>query len=251
MNIQNLEPTQIGKKLSLRWVNMTEEFHNIFLEVAQDSEFIKQARIFLLPRCNSVELDVGGGFWYVRAGVPKGDSAFGRIDWTGIIGPLMVISPKQPPPLTQSLLTVTKTAPITNGHRIYVKGYDTSCHAFVEVTESTFHSSKRKSIYTFDGAMNHFFDIPNLDPTKSYTVRLWGFLEWPTESIEMVGQWISLNNIKAIPVTRSATKRVTNTDIAQLFSYTGQAQDEKLTTMRFASQKEYVQWLSQKNKHTR
>lgn len=251
MSIQNIEPTQIGPKLFLRWVNMTEMFHNIFLEVAQDSEFIKQARIFLLPRCNSVELDVGCGFWYVRAGVPKGDSAFGNVEWTGIIGPLLVISPKQQPPLTLPLLTITKTASITNGHRIYVKGYDTSCHAFVEITESTFHSSKRKSIYTFDGAMNHFFDIPNLDPTKSYLIRLWGFLTWPTDSIEMVGQWISLNNIKAISMTRAATKRVTNTDITLFSSYTGQTQDEKLTTMRFASQKEYVQWLSQKTKHTR
>ncbi len=58
MSIQNLEPAQIGQKLFLRWVNMTDLFHTICLEVAQDSEFTKQARIFMLPRCVSAELDV-------------------------------------------------------------------------------------------------------------------------------------------------------------------------------------------------
>ncbi len=84
MSLQNLEPAQIGSKLFLKWLCLTEDFHNIFLEVAQDSEFTKQTRIFLLPRCNYVELDVGGGFWYVRAGAPRGDRAFGHIEWTGI-----------------------------------------------------------------------------------------------------------------------------------------------------------------------
>jgi hypothetical protein len=248
MSIQNIEPTQIGQKLFLRWINMLEDFHNIFIEVAQDSDFIKQARVFMLPRCNSVELDVGGGFWYIRAGVPKGDSAFGHVEWTGILGPVIVVSPKQLPSLTSPLLTITKTAPITNGHRIYVKGYDTKCHAIIELTESTF---QRKTIYTYDGAMNHFFDVTNLDPTKSYKVRIWGFEEWPTDSIDMIGQWIVLQNIKAIPTPKAATKRVTHTDVALFTSYTGLAQDEKLNTMRFSSQKEYVQWLSQKTKHTR
>jgi hypothetical protein len=67
----------------------------------------------------------------------------------------------------------------------------------------------------------------------------------------MVGEWIILQNIKAIPMSKAATKRVTNTDVTQFSSYTGQAKDEKTTTMRFSSQKEYAQWLSQKTKHTR
>ena len=243
MSIQNLEPTQIGQKLCLRWVNMTELFHNVFVEVAQDSDFTKQARIFILPRCNFVELDVGGGFWYVRAGAPHGDHAFGFVEWTGIVGPIVVISPKQPPPLTQPILSIVKTSPITNGHRLYVKGYDTKCHMLYELD--------RKLFYTYDGAMNHFFDIENLDPKKSYTVRIWGFENWPTDTVMMVGHWIVLQELKAIPINKSATKRVTNTDVTSYSSYAGQAKDEKTSTIRFSSQKEYAQWLSQKTKHTR
>jgi hypothetical protein len=243
MSIQNLEPTQIGQKLSLRWVNMTETFHNIFLDVSQDSDFTKTRRLFVLPRCNFVELDVGGGFWYVRAGTPQGDRAFGSIEWSGIVGPLVVISKKQPPPLAPPVLSVVKTSLITNGHRIHVKGYDTSCHMLYEFEQKLF--------YTFDGATNHFFDIENLDPKKSYTVRIWGFESWPTDTVMLVGEWIVLKDVKTIPVSKAATKRITNTDVTSYSSYAGQAKDEKTTTMRFSSQKEYAQWLSQKTKHTR
>jgi len=245
MSIQNLEPTQIGSKLFLRWVCMTEDFHNVLLEVAQDSSFTKQTRLFVLPRCNYTELDIGGGFWYVRAGAPRGDQAFGHIEWSGIIGPIVVVSPKQPPPLTSSQLSIVKTSPITNGHRIFVKGYDTRFHMLYELVE------QRKLFYTFDGATNHFFDIENLDPNTAYTVRIWGFENWPTDTVMMIGQWTILQNIKAIPLTKAATKRVTNTDITQFSSYAGQAKDEKVQTMRFTSQKEYAQWLSQKTKHVR
>jgi hypothetical protein len=247
MSIQNLEPTQIGSKLSLRWINMTETFHHILVEVAHDSDFQKQARIFIVPRCNFVELDVGGGFWYVRAGVPHGDHAFGTIEWTGIVGPIVVISPKQPPPLTPSILSVLKTSPLTQGHRFYVKGYHTKCHVLME----SFHDGKRHSFYTYDGAMNHFFDMTGLDPTQTYKVRMWGFLDWPTDTMMMVGEWITLQNIQAIVVSKAATKRVTNTDIIQFSSFAGKAMDEKRTTMRFTTQKEYAQWLAQKTKHIR
>jgi hypothetical protein len=238
MSIQNLEPTQIGKTLSLRWVNMTEDFHHILVEVAHDSDFTKDARIFLVPRCNYVELDIGGGFWYVRAGAPRGDSAFGTIEWTGIVGPIAVISPKSPPPLTPSILTITKTTPLTQGHRIFVKGYDTKCHLLLE----TFYDNKRHTLYTYDGIMNHFFDVTGLDPIHTYKIRLWGFVDWPTDSVMMVGQWLEIENVKAIPITKAATKRVTQTEVTQYSSYTGLAHDEKTKPMRFTSQKEYAQW---------
>lgn len=251
MSIQNLEPAQIGQKLSLRWVNMTDFFHSVFLEVAENSEFTKQARMFLLPRCVSAELDVGGGFWYVRAGVPKGDTNFGSIEWTAVIGPVLVVSPKQPPPFTKSFLTITNLQQMTNGIRVHVKGYDGTCHLLAELSEKGFQSSLRKTIYTYDGVNNHYFDIPLTESIKSYNVRMWGFLTWPTETIEMVGEWIQLPNVRAIPPNRAATKRVTNTDVTQFSSYTGMAHDEKTTVLRFTSQQDYARWLTQKNKHIR
>jgi hypothetical protein len=163
----------VAGKLKCEWENIPES-RGALISVAHNSEFTTMTRHFLIPpTATSVYLDLGGTVpWYARIGNLVGKETGGRIAWSGVYGPLTIVSRKATIAEIPSKLRVMHTQAISEGIRIHT-GHTLSNYGIFQYTESpTFEATKSKWIYTKDVGKGYLDCGGWLFPNK-YHVRLY------------------------------------------------------------------------------
>ena len=135
--------------MALEWTVLCDT-KAIAINIANDSEFTEENRVFILPPVTACSLDTGTGSWFIRIGVFIGDDKNGEIDWSGIVGPVIIISKKGIVPVPKSKLKVFDSQPIQKGLRINTREY-TPYYAIIEHSkDGAFLSSETVTQYTYD-----------------------------------------------------------------------------------------------------
>jgi hypothetical protein len=246
--MQNVQQIQLSSEqgyLVLKWLLMVECKH-VSVQIAQDSEFRKAVRTFVMPPVQGVNLDVGLGEWYVRIGVWLGSDKRGTVEWSGIYGPISVPSMKSSPPVRKSKVGILHTQSIEGGLRIHT-GYINPCYAVLEFSkQSSFPASATSTRYAYDFA-NGYFDCDGLQTEDIYSVRIATLLgdvaSLPTDSIVPLGDWTTVHQKRAKQVTKphdlkDQTMRAADAVLLR------EAKEKQ--TLRFKTSSDYTAYLAAK-----
>jgi hypothetical protein len=184
MRIQELGAYETpAGKLALSWKVADETVRAVCVSVALDSEFTVTARTFFLPVVEGMQLDTGPGLWYYRVGALVGTEVDGKVDWSGIYGPLPVRSVKPVVPTGgPARLKVAHVSQIQGGVRLHT-GLAEKYWVLVEVCPSggNFKSSVTEWLYKVDLWRGHL-DVDSMKDGLTYSVRVSG----------VAGDWSSL-----------------------------------------------------------
>jgi hypothetical protein len=210
MSIQNLvgNCTADGR-LGLAWETYGTPIA-ISVQVALDTEFTHVPRTFILPKdIKSCALDVGRGKWYYRLGAWVGTDVEGVIDWSGIYGPVSIMSQKEYPPLQSFPTTLTSVTPALNAIVFHTGLYETYYMIVQYTSKEDFRASGLKSIYRKDWGSGTVH-VPGLDPNLTYSFQLQMLCEekgvLPKTAIRLLTEPCSVKNKRAgMPVRAGST----------------------------------------------
>ena len=252
MAVQLLGAKPFEGKLKVDWEPLT-PYRAISVQVATDSEFTEQLHTFVFPpEAQSATLDVGGvGNWYARCGGWVGGEREGVIRWSGIHGPVPVLSRVAlvavlPP---GAKLEILHTQSLVGGLRIHT-GLTLPYYAVLEASkEERFLASETKSQYAYDLGLGHV-ECTGLPSEHKHSVRITLFTEdlgnLPKTSIKQLGgPWKTLWRMQSMrpPVAKN------NTDKAVYAAQAAVLQDRKERPhMRFNSYAEYMEYLAAKER---
>lgn len=181
MKIQQVTGISINEKLSLNWMIMCDS-RAIAINIATDSEFTENNRLFILPPVTACSLDTGTGSWFIRIGAFIGDDKNGTIEWSGIVGPVVIVSKKSVVPITKSKLKVFNSQPVQKGVRINTHER-MPYYAIIEYSkEGAFLSSETNTQYTYDWGRG-YIECVNLSYEYTYHIRVSGFSETPEKLV--------------------------------------------------------------------
>jgi hypothetical protein len=252
MSVQPLRHSVEEGRLTIAW-EIFAPVRAISVSVATDSEFTSNARHFVFPaEATSCGLEVGMGIWYYRCGGWLGDERNGEIQWSGIHGPVPVISKLPLVPLLPSgaKLSLLHTQSLVEGVRFHT-GVMHQYYAVVEYSrEEQFLASSTKSRYTFDIGLGQV-ECTGLSYQYTYAIRIATFTECldtlPKESVKQIGEW------KTVKGKRSMQPSVakSNTDKATYAGTEAILRDRKeRPNMRFNSYAEYMEYLAARERTT-
>ena len=245
MSIQSISALRESEKLTLSWKPVV-DVQCISIEVAKDSEFTESARHFLLPSTVSqAAIDIGQGFWYFRIG---GWLERNSIDWSGIYGPITILSPKSPPPIEKSTLRVNYTQSLTDGVRFHTNKIENGYYILEYTTEPQFKATSKKTIYGYDGMSKGFVDCMSLSPQFTYNTRITHIgASLPMDSVRCIPEWISVKAQKSLPsAKRSQTQEsagIKNAELAIL-------KEASERPAKFTSHADYTKFLAAKEKNS-
>lgn len=141
----------------------TKDVQAILLQIAQDSTFTSEVRLFLLPASiTRIDLDVGGKeAWFFRMGAAIGSVDAGQVVWSAIYGPIPVTTEK--PMLAESVsdLSGILLHSIPSGVRLVYPADQSAVYMFAELaTDARFpYASTRWSYARLPAAASH----PSMD----------------------------------------------------------------------------------------
>lgn len=181
MKIQQVTGRLIDEKLSLNWMIACDS-KAIAINIATDSEFTEANRLFILPPVTACSLDTGTGSWFIRIGAFIGDNKNGTIEWSGVVGPVVVISKKSVVPVSNSNLKVFDSQPVQKGIRINTRER-MPYYAIIEYSkEGAFLSSGTSTQYTYDWGRG-YIECTGLSYEYTYHIRVSGFSESPEKLV--------------------------------------------------------------------
>jgi len=174
MIIQNLSGGSVGDKLALSW-ELIGEAKALSVQVATSADFLTRERTFVVPAVTGLELDTGMGAWFFRVGAWLTD---GRVVWSGIYGPVVVMTTKKVVGVPRAVIKVLRTEAIKGGVRIYTGG-PSQYYAVIESVRDTnkhpeFTASSTKTQYEFNWGRG-YVDCLGLSPNYTYNIRLTTF----------------------------------------------------------------------------
>lgn len=108
----------IEGKLHLCWITPAFDTRAIFVAIAEDTEFTINRRIFILPVVGEAKLTVGSGKWFVCVGAAHGKPESGIVEWSGIYGPIPILT-SDAPTLPTNSLPFLHTSPVSGGYRFH------------------------------------------------------------------------------------------------------------------------------------
>ena len=192
--IQNIITQCIGGKLALQWETLG-DCVAISVQTASDSEFTKNERCYVIPKINAIDLDCGGGLWYVRISAWVGNTTDGVIEWSGVYGPVAVVNTKSLPPLKPSPAFIIHTQAIQKGMRFHTENLKPMYFVIESSLERTFTSNTTKTQYVFDYGKRQV-DCLHLSFGKVYSVRFGAFTTESLSKMEVrqLGEWQTVHN---------------------------------------------------------
>jgi hypothetical protein len=239
MKVQGLMGMCQGGKLVLAW-RLFYECKTVLVSIAKDSEFTDTHRLFAIPYADTVVLDSGPGRWFVRVGV-WGD-VDRKVEWSGIFGPVLVISSNTVVPLPASTLPILYTEAITGAVRIHTGNVD-SYYAVIEYsTEPTFKASMTKMLWENDGGRG-YVDCTGLLYDYTYYIRISAF------SADLSTLPLGIVKTFAEPVVVAAKKPArpikytTNVDYVMAKADEVLLRDAKLKGFRISSYTDYLRLI--------
>jgi hypothetical protein len=124
-----------------------------------------------MPTCTGCILDTGSGYWFFRVGVWGEEK---KIEWSGIVGPFMVISKNVLVPLPPPTLKVIHTEALQGGVRMHT-GNLTGYYTLIEYsTEPEFKASETKMLWDHDWGRG-YVDCTGLLYEYTYFIRISSF----------------------------------------------------------------------------
>lgn len=158
-----------SERLMLTW-ELMEEPRAVLVQIAQDAEFLRQRRTFMLPAGGAVALDCGPGRWWFRVGAVVGGAADGTVDWSGIYGPVAVASTKPVVPIAPARLKIRGTEHILEGVRLRT-GLREPYYVFVDISmDREFRAGAVETRYMRDHGAG-FVDVEGLKEGETYHLR--------------------------------------------------------------------------------
>ena len=247
MSIQGLfgKPTADGR-FAISW-EVIANIRATSIQVALDSEFTNNVRTFVLPafvkNCN---LDVGNGNWFYRIGGWIGTWTEGIIDWSGIYGPIKIVSPKPVCAIVPFPTEITYVKPALNSIIFYTDRCD-PYYMIVNISEKeNFKASQVKTHYYSDLDMGHI-TISDLSPEKTYSFQFQMLAKQrdtlPTDSIQLLTEeYTVLNKRTGMYVKpKSATEHTTYAADKAMIN-----DSMKRTRLQFFSYAQYLQFQAAK-----
>lgn len=154
----------------LTW-ELMEESRAVLVQIAQDAEFLRQRRTFMLPVGGAVALDCGPGNWWYRVGAVVGGAADGVVDWSGIYGPIAVVSKKPVVPIAPARLQIKGTELTLEGIRLRT-GLREPYYVFVDASlDKEFRAGAVETKYVHDHGAG-FVDVEGLKEGEAYHLRV-------------------------------------------------------------------------------
>jgi hypothetical protein len=242
MSIQSIEASSTNK-LHLSWKLYAEGIKAISIQISTDAEFVSNRHFLIPPTASSVSLDTGAGVFFYRFGawLPSG-----KIEWTGIYGPVPIASEKNLPPDISTTLRVNYTQSITNGVRLHTNKIQKGVYYIEYTTDSSFKASSTHSTYSFDSYSNGYADCMNLHPSLVYSIQIYSIDSIPKDSILQLPNPILLHKQKSLPSTkRTNSQESAGIKAAELVLL----QEARERPVRFSSQAEYLTFLTAKAKN--
>lgn len=232
MSIYGFQAQSVEGKLALVW-EVQVDCVALSVQIATDSEFTQNERSFVLPVVKSVTLDCGKGAWFIRIGVWTGTKSIGTVVWSGIYGPVSIVTSREIVPSVSSELTIVHTQAIQHGLRLHT-GNEISRYFVIEKSQKTaFPASATVTMYAHDWGKGNI-DCPDLLFGMPYSVRFGAFKteNLAAPEIRQVGAWqVVHNKMAARPI-----KPMDSTHVG-----TGRAD---ATLLREASQTQFVRFAS-------
>ena len=170
MFIQNVVGEAKQGRLQLRWTIHCGDAKAISVQIAEDREFTKQRKHFVLPVTTSCALSTGAGMWFYRVGVWSGDLHHGVIGWSGIYGPITIATPLAPKPNSPFPLKMKSAQPIVNGIQYYTDVIQ-RFYGIIEISKTDLRASQTVYQYMLDDNKG-FVAASNLSDHLQYMIRI-------------------------------------------------------------------------------
>lgn len=193
MDPQLLTTQTVDGKLDLTWA-MAEGVQGVVILVATNSAYTENRRLFLLPPVIGCQLDVGKGDWYIRVGVCIGSVDHGRVYWSGIRGPVPVVTSKEVVPQGTATLKIHHTQGMANGVRFHTGRYDPCIVLVEQCADRTFPAGTTK--WNYQRELGHGWiecmglEYPNL---YSFRLNLLECKEFPKDTIITALEGVTLH----------------------------------------------------------
>lgn len=196
MSIVYFDAYNDGDRLFCKWVCDVES-PGFIVAVARNDVFSDTHRMFVLPAGTSTcALSIGPGAWYVRVGCFVGTTNFGRIEWSGIRGPIQ-LSPSLPViSLQPAQYTIISQGPHDSGYRVVL--YNAPAELYYIIRRV--HGITHEWFYSYT-PLYKYVDMPAPLQHVKYTFYLWTFSEFPTSSVTMLADGYTFKDVQAEPPT--------------------------------------------------
>lgn len=252
--ISNMFPTPEGK-LALQWGFPEQGYHGIVVALSVNPEFPEATRrMFVLPPVTECTLDCGKGDWFVRVGGCEGSKETGKVNWSGIYGPVRIESAKSAPVPDPCPIKLLHTQQLQNGFRIHADGSVRKGFLVERSAEkeggAKFPVGTTRWFYSFDKGMG-WIDCKGLQYPDLYSLRYSVFDIPPIENPAY--PWLHTFPVKQIfPVslgvslhkkTASKVKLNQNRDTMAVDNLLME-QRRANPNMKFASHTDYLRYLA-------
>jgi hypothetical protein len=205
MNIQNLHVVFSPEiQLQISWTTMC-KVQAIQVDVAHNSLFTQNAHSFLFPESTqSCKLDVGDGEWFLRVAAWIGDKVSGRVNWSGVVGPITLEKVKSPLPNQTNSYEIKKIQLLENGVRCYTLNPNPN-FMYIEVSPNpSLESSETECFYAYDWGRG-FIEQLGLSEHITHHLRLSPFSGYPTNSIQKLVKSTQSISVKPLPINKAHT----------------------------------------------
>ncbi len=170
MLIQNIIGQSYQGRLQIKWTIHCADTQAISIQIAEDREFTRQCKHFVLPVTNNCSLSTGAGMWFYRVGAWSGNLHHGIIGWSGIYGPVTIATPFAPKPNSPFLLKFKTGQPILNGIQ-YFTDIIQRFYAVLEISKTDLQASQTNYQYMLDDNKG-FIAASNLFDHLTYKIRI-------------------------------------------------------------------------------
>lgn len=194
MSIVYFDAYNDGDRLFCKWVS-EDAPPGFIVAVARNDVFSDTHRMFVLPAGTSTcALSVGPGAWYVRVGCFVGTANLGRIEWSGIRGPIH-LSPSLPViPLQSRPYELLSHGPHDDGYRVALRDAPAELYYIIRRV----HGIAHEWFYNYT-PLYKYVDMPAPIQHTKYTFYLWSFPEFPTSSVYMLADGHAFKDVQAEP----------------------------------------------------
>ena len=242
MKVQNVVLSQADQKLHISW-DLLYDTKVITINIANDSEFTQNSRYLCMPQARSATIDSGKGIWYVRIGfcIPSKVNE-GLIEWSGIVGPIQIITKQTIIPSIKAKITVHYNQSVLNGIRLHTGKYE-NYYAVVEYSTGNFEASSTKTLIAFDSSRG-YVDVLGLRNYNIYNVRIACFEgDLPKDSVKQVCDWTVVRGKKPMILQKAHDNNEFTTNKADeaILRDTNGRQN-----LRFSSGTDYANYLAAK-----